>query len=384
MKSLRALALLAGLSLLAACDKDKDVEPPAELVDIRASIGVERLWSTSLGGGGEKLRLALDLASDGQSLFAASRGGEVHSFSLDDGKQRWKVDTDVELAAGPGAADGLVVVGTNDGDVVALDAADGKQRWRVKVSGEVLATPLVAGEIVVVRTVDGRLRGLSAADGSEKWLLEEQVPRLSLRGTASPVLSGDVILCGFDTGKVSAVALATGDLLWSTQVSTPRGRTELERLADVDAAVRVSGDDVYAVGFQGRVAMLAKDTGQVWWGRDLSSYRGLALDEDRLYVSSSEGSVVAVARRDGSAIWQQDGLRRRILSAPAIDGGGVVVGDFEGYLHWLSRDTGEFVARERPGGARISAAPLVVNGNTYVLDDEGKLVAYRAGGAAGR
>ena len=159
-----------------------------------------------------------------------------------------------------------------------------------------------------------------------------------------------------------AVALANGDILWQAQVSSPRGRTELERLADVDAAVRVSGDDVYAVGYQGRVAMIALDSGQIWWARDVSSYRGLALDDDQLYVSTSDGDVVALRRRDGSIVWQQQGLKRRGLGAPAIHGGAVVVvGDFDGYLHWLDRDSGRFVARERPGpDAHFATAPLVV------------------------
>jgi outer membrane protein assembly factor BamB len=197
------------------------------------------------------------------------------------------------------------------------------------------------------------------------------------------VLAGDAVVCGFDNGKVVAVSLEAGELLWQSQVSTPRGRTELERLSDVDSSVRVSGADVYAVGYQGRVAMLALDSGQVWWGRDLSSYRGLAIDEERIFVATSEGDVVALRRRDGSVLWQQEGLKRRGLGTPAVAGNAVVVGDYEGYLHWLDRDTGKFVAREHPGGARISAAPLVEGNRVFVVDEDGKVVAYRSGDAAG-
>ena len=288
----KRLALLCLAALLAVgCDKDEDVDPPAELVDIESDLRVESLWSTRVGDAGKHMRLSLGVAVDGETLYAAAHDGVVLAISAADGRSRWRVETELALSAGPGSGGGLVVLGTSDGDVVALDAADGRQRWKVRVSGEVLSAPLVAGDRVVVRTLDGRMRALAAADGRELWLVEELVPRLSLRGAAAPVASGDVVICGFDTGKLLAVSLATGETLWQTQVSTPSGRTELERLADVDAAVLISGEDVYAVGYQGRVVMLSLESGQIWWGRDMSSYRGLALDDDQLYVSAADGAV---------------------------------------------------------------------------------------------
>jgi outer membrane protein assembly factor BamB len=378
-----AVALLALLALAAGCDKDKEVDPPAELVDIRATLPVQQLWSEGVGGGGEKLRLALGLALDGPTLYAAARDGQVRALDAVSGRTRWQSNTKLDLSAGPAAGAGLVVVGTNGGRLVALEQDSGAERWSVQLSGELLATPLIAADRVVVRTVDGRLRALAAADGKEVWMVEDLVPRLSLRGTAPPVLSGDTVVSGFDSGKVMAVALAGGDLLWQAQVSSPRGRSELERLADVDAAVRVSGSDVYAVGYQGRVAMMALDTGQLWWARDLSSYRGLDLDDDQLYVATSEGDVVALKRRDGTIAWQQQGLARRGLGTPAVVGGAVMVGDFQGYLHWLDRNSGEFVARERPGRTRIAAPPLVDGARAFVIDVGGGITAFRIGDGAG-
>jgi len=378
------VAVATALAALAACDKDKTVEPPAELVDIKPSLAVKELWSTGVGGGGEKLRLALGLSELDGTLYAASRDGDVEAIDAGNGRSRWKTDTKLELSAGPAAGSGLVVAGTNGGELVALAAADGAQRWRAQLTGEVLAMPLVAGDRVIVRTVDGRLHALAAADGKELWTVEDLVPRLTLRGTAPPVLAGDAVICGFDSGKVMSVALATGEVLWQVQVSTPHGRTELERLADVDAAVRVSGDDVYAVGYQGRVAMLARETGQIWWARDLSSYRGLDIDVDQVYVATSDGDVVALRRGDGSVAWQQEGLKRRGLSAVAMVGSSVIVGDFDGYVHWLSRDDGHFVARDRASHTRVSMVPLVAGDRVYVIDDGGKITAYQSGAATGR
>jgi outer membrane protein assembly factor BamB len=378
---IRRVAVIGLAVLLAAgCDKDEDVDPPAELVDVEPAIHVKEVWSAGIGDAGEHLRLSLGIAVEGDTLYVAARNGVVHAISAADGRTRWRTDTELALAAGPGSGNGLVTLGTSDGDVVALEAADGRQRWKARVSGEVLSAPVVAGDRVVVRTLDGRMRALSAADGQELWLVEELVPRLSLRGAAAPVVSGDTVICGFDTGKLVAVSLASGETLWQSQISTPSGRTELERLADVDAAVRVSGDDVYAVGYQGRLVMLSLESGQVWWGRDVSSYRGLALDDDQLYVAASDGAVMALKRRDGSVVWQQDGLHQRGLGTPAVDGSAVVVGDFEGYLHWLDRDTGRFLARERPGDKPIRA-PVVAEGRLYALDVDGTLVAYESSGA---
>lgn len=384
MISRRILVVLAMLATLAACDKDKSVEQPAELVDVNQTLRVDKLWSRGVGGGGEKLRLALGLAMANDVLYAASRDGKVYAIDPANGRTRWETKTDVELSAGPGAGDGLVVVGTNDGTVIALDAADGKQRWRAKLSGEVLAAPLVAGDRVVVRTVDGRLRALGSADGKEAWMVEDLVPRLTLRGTSPPVGAGDNVVGGFDSGRVMAVALASGDILWQAQVSSPRGRSELERLADIDAAVRVAGDEVYAIGYQGRIAMIALDSGQIWWTRDLSSYRDIGIDDDQLYVATSDGDVVALRRRDGSTVWQQTGLKRRGLGAPVAHGGAVVVGDFDGYLHWMDRGTGRFVARARPGSTRFATAPLVSGDRLFIVDDGGEVVAYRTGGGSGR
>jgi outer membrane protein assembly factor BamB len=376
----RTLVAFGVLLLLAACDKDKEVDPPAELTDIEARLDVKRVFSERVGGGADRLRLALRPAIVGDRLYVPSHDGDIEALDAKSGKRVWRTSTDLPLSAGPGAdADAdLVVAGSSDGDVVALDAATGAERWRRNLTSEVLAKPLVTGRTVVVRTVDGRLTALEASDGTRRWEVLENVPRLTLRGTAAPIRVGDTVVCGFDNGKVVAADLDSGEVVWDTLVNAPRGRTELERLVDLDATVQVSGNDLYVVGFQGRIAMLAVDSGQIWWARDLSSYRGFAMDGENLYVTDADSRVIAMRRRDGTVLWEQTAMLRRGLTAPAVDPNGLVVGDFEGYLHWLDRDTGQIVARSRTDGERITNSPVVVDGIVYVLTDGGTLLALRS------
>jgi outer membrane protein assembly factor BamB len=246
------------------------------------------------------------------------------------------------------------------------------------VKGEILSAPAVSDTEVVVRTVDGKLRALALADGHELWSAEQQIPRLTLRGTAAPVVARDLAISGFDNGRVLAVSLADGATVWDSPVSPAHGRTELERLNDIDAAVKVMGDEVFVAGFQGRAAMLALDSGQIWWTRDVSSYRGVDVDDDQMYVSTSQGGVVALKRRSGIEVWRNDDLLKlRSLSAPAVVGDYVAVADLEGYVHWFDRTTGTIAGRVKTGGDRVTNPPLAVDGNLYVINDQGDIVALR-------
>jgi outer membrane protein assembly factor BamB len=367
----------AAFLMLAAC-AEKEIDPPAELVDIVPKRTVRHTWSAGLGGDSANLRLALrPIVVDG-TLYAASHDGEVTAMAADSGRRLWTVNTKLALSAGPEVDGGLVVLGSSDGDIVALDATNGSERWRKPIGSEVLARPLIAKDVVVIRTVDGHVEGLASADGAQRWAVDEQVPRLTLRGTAPPVLAGDRVIAGFDNGKVLAIDPRNGDVLWDAIVNAPRGRTELERLADIDAPVRVSGDDIFVVGFQGRVAMLALDSGQIWWARDASSYRGFAMDDDNLYLTNADSVVIAMKRSDGAVLWEQDAMKRRGLTAPAVDGDSLVVGDFEGYVHWLDKATGEIVARQKTDGERITNPAVTTDAGVFVQTDSGKLLAFKS------
>jgi outer membrane protein assembly factor BamB len=370
--------LLALVLAVTACSKEKDLEPPAELVDFSVKLKPDHVWSTGTKGGDDVLRLGLRPVVADNRVYVAGHGGDVQALELGSGRNLWRASTDLDLSGGPAVGDGLVVAGAVAGEVLALDAATGLERWRVAVGGEVLSAPAIGAGLVIVRTVDGRLRAFHVADGTEAWNYEQPVPRLTLRGNGPPVISGDMVLAGFDSGKVIALALSTGDLLWTATVAPPHGRTEIERLADIDSAVRVIDKDVYVVGYQGRVAMLSLESGQIWWGRDMSSYRGLVADADNLYLTTADSTVIALRRRDGTEVWRQAQFLHRSLTAPEIQDSSLVVGDFEGYLHWLDAATGEVLGRAKPGGGRISNAPVAAGDLLLVQSDSGKVEAYRA------
>ena len=375
---------LAALLIAAGCSKDKDVEPPATLVKFPATLPVKKIWGEGVGGGKKQSvpRLGLGPAVDNGVVFAASHKGEVLAASLDTGRHLWVKKLKIPISAGPGAGAGLVVVGSSKGAIVTLDGATGRELWRTRLNSELLSAPAIGEKVVVLRSVDGRLHGLDAHTGKELWSVEQQVPRLSLRGTATPLIAKEVAISGFDNGKIMAVSLSTGDTVWDTALASPHGRTELDRLVDIDSAVRVVGDNVFATGFQGRTAMLAIDSGQIWWAHDMSSYRGLAVDEDNLYVTQSDGIVVALRQRDGSELWRNQKMKLRRLSTPVLTSTAVAVADFQGYLHWLDKTTGELVARERVAKERISNSPVAAGETVVLLTDRGKLAAFRATPAA--
>lgn len=376
MRLASRLAPLVLAALLAAC-ADKDTAKPAELVAFRSTADLQRVWGVNLGGNEPRLRLGLGLASQGEAVFVASYGGAVLALNRDDGRRIWRVDSGLSLSGGPGAGEGLVVVGSANGDVLALDAATGSERWKTRVNSEILSAPDVGGGMVLLRSGDGRLIALRASNGEQVWAIEQEVPRLSLRGTGRPLVSDGLAISGFDNGRVVAAQLADGFTVWDNVVAPPSGRTELDRLADIDTAVVEADGAFYVVTYQGKAARLDRETGTPLWTRDVSSYSGLVVDDAAVYVSTAGGEVVKIDRRSGIELWKQGALARRRLSPPALLGPLVAVADLQGYVHFFDRETGEPAARVKPLQTRVSATPVVSGDKMIVMDAEGRIAALR-------
>lgn len=380
MSTCRVIVILCLASLLGACSlpgkRDRAAEQPVELAAIDNALKVRKLWSARAGGDAERLRLGLRPASDGTRVFVASRDGAVSGLDLVSGQRDWKAETALALSGGPGYGEGLVVVGSEEGQVVALESVDGAERWRARAPGEILVAPVISRNTVVVRTVSGDLVAFNALTGQRKWRHTQQVPRLTLRGTGQPAVGGDRVVAGFDNGRLVAIRLTDGVELWQAPLAIQRGRTELERLSDIDSNVVIINEEVYAAGYQSRAALLTLQEGQPLWAEEISSVGQLAVDWTGVYSTAGDGTVQALDRATGKPLWSQQGLLRRKLTGPEAFGNAVVVADFEGYLHWLSVDDGALVARVRAGKSAIVTAPLAVGDRLVVQDEAGAVHAF--------
>ena len=372
----RGLTCILLAMAVAACSSKGSVElEPMKLESFKAEIELRKEWSVSVGNGQGKLWNKLVHAVDGDQIFAPGSDGVVVALDRFTGKRQWQKKLKADVSGGVGAGYGLVLVGTMSGEVIALDSRSGDEVWRTNLASEILAAPATNGDVVVVQTQDDRLIALEAYNGAERWMYEERPAVLSLRGTSLPLITPYVVYAGLSSGKVVAIELQQGLPLWEQRVAIPTGRTELERMVDVDGRLMLKGGVLYVVAFQGRAAGLDEQTGGFLWQRDASSYVGVAQGFGTAYVSLADGQVESIDERSGAAVWTNDKLLRRQLSGPAVFSSYVAVGDMEGYLHVLSQVDGRFVARTRIDSAGVRVQPLVVGGWMYAFGNDGKLVA---------
>lgn len=382
----RSLLALVVITALSACSllegKSESQEQPAELSKLPASsLDARVVWRAGAGEASKKDFYGLRLALDASYLYAADTAGKVTAFSLKDGRSAWQAQSQPRLASGVGIAGEKLLVGTLDGEVIALNADKGAIAWRASISSEVLVPPVGNEQTIIVRTGDGRVYGLAAADGQRLWAFDRVVPTLSLRGVSQPVIADDRVFAGLDNGKLVALDLATGRLLWEEAVAVPSGRSEIERLVDVDADPVVSDNVVYAVSVGGAAVALDTATGNLKWRQELSSHRGLVVDSDRVYASGRDGRVWALDRQNGAVLWSQDALKHRQLTQPVVHNGQVAVGDLEGYIHWLSPEDGSLRGRLSAGRSAFIAPPVVVGDRLYVLGRAGDITAIELRGS---
>lgn len=384
-----ASVALSGCSLFDKFGKKDNIEPPHALVEFAATANVQSLWSASVGGGAGMSGAHLAPAVADGRLYAGGVDGTLSALDAATGARIWSHQegertggflrrgaNSLRWTGGPAVSGDLVVVGALDGQVYGFSSKDGSERWHTQVSSEVISKPAIGGDTVVVRSNDGRLSGLNAADGSLRWVFEQPVPALSLRGNSAPAISGGAVYSSADNGKLFALKLADGSMLWSQAITAGEGRTEVERLADVDGDIVVDDNSVYAAGYRGQISALSADGGRPEWQREHSSYAGVAVSPSAVISVDSDGNVWAFDRQSGANLWKQDQLGYRWLSSPAVQGNYVVVGDLEGYVHWLNLSDGKLAARVRVGKEPIQSAPVVAGNNVYVEDVEGRIAAF--------
>ncbi len=371
----KAFVLLAAALLISACSSVKKVEPD-RLRPIEASRDASVAWSAKAGAGSKRSVVKFAPFVSDQAVFAVNAEGGVAAFDRQTGASLWKTQLAAELTAGVSGDDRYLYVGSGNGDVYCLDQDNGSLIWKTTVSSEVISAPAAGPDYVVVRSIDGRVYALEKSNGKRRWLYTYSVPALSLHGNGRPLVVPDGVLVGLDNGKLVALRARDGRVFWETKLADRSGRSEVDKLSDLDADPVVFGSSIYAVNYQGAVAEISPADGRATWTSKVSSSAGLAVSESIVVVSDEFGTVWAFDRADGSVVWKQEDLSNRNLTAPVITGqGDVMVADLEGYLHILSGEDGLMIGRVKAASKEITARPVMRDGVLYTLDRSGTLSA---------
>lgn len=390
-----ALLTLTSLLALTGCHsfKKENVQPPTPLAkDFKPTVQVTRLWRSSVGDGAGSSGVRMRPAVVDGVLYADSTDGKLAAFDAASGKTLWSKSSrthgwfgwgdrkrkDALYAGGPAVLGDLLAVGTLDGHVYGVNAKDGSPRWEAELDSEVLASPVIVGDLVVVRTQDGRVYGLDAASGKRRWVYDQgTVPTLSLRGNGGLLAANGVVFFGSDDGKLVALRLDNGSKLWEQKLASGDGRTEIEKLVDVDGSILLDGSTLYGAAYHGNLAAVDGPSGRPLWAHPFSTFDSLAAAGNAIFGVNDDSQVWAFDKNGGADIWKNDALKYRWVTGPAVQGDYVVVGDMEGYVHWLQVGDGALAARERLSRKPIRAQPLVVGDTVYVEDVKGRIGAYR-------
>jgi outer membrane protein assembly factor BamB len=378
-RQLRANAVVfMAAALVMGCSATDTFEQPAQLPDASQQVSFERVWNVTVGDGhdGEFLYLAPLNADD--VVYAASTDGELLALNAETGKQIWKNSVKDRIFAGVGGDARQLYLVSRDADLLALSREDGRELWRAPLPTEVLSAPQSNGSLVVVQTTNGRVLAFNAADGEKRWQYDSVVPALSIRAAAAPLVGADVIISGFANGKLLALSAESGQPLWQYEVGAPQGRTELERLVDITSQPLVLENAILAVGYQGKLALIDLRTGNDIWSKTASSLYSPMVSNGNIFLSSANGDLVAMRGSDRRELWTQDKLAWRQLTQPVPFDDYLVIGDFDGYLHVVSQESGELVGRMKFDGDGIRVpAQRLSNGNLLVFGNGGKLAVYR-------
>ena len=369
--------------LVSACADDDNLDQPAEIVPFYSDYELEVTWLASTGKGVDEQYVFLQPLLLREIAVTVSRDGIINIISLKTGDFENEIDLDTSISAGIGGNEKIWLVASDDGYVIAIDREKQQQLWRSRVPSEVLARPEIYRDMVIVRTIDGRILGLNLTDGKIRWQYQRAIPDLTLRGSSEPVIARDRIFAGLEDGRLIALSPQNGEVIWDVALAVPRGRSEVQRLVDIDGDAELYGRILYAASYQGRVAAIDVSRGQFLWARDFSTHTGVVVDDKVLYSSDSNGYIWALDRANGATIWKQDKLAHRKLTRPTIFGDYIAVGDFEGYVHLLSRYDGHFVARYQLGqfdhlgwelASGIIVPPVVKGGDRLVVITRGGIL----------
>jgi outer membrane protein assembly factor BamB len=367
---------LLGALLLSGCNK-KSAYKPQELEKITQHGHFQTLWRAKLPKAEKAYGYKLIPAYDDGFIYLAAQNGQVEKRNADSGQRQWQTDTGVELSAGPGVGDGLLAVAGPEGHVLVLDAATGQQQWQKRLGSEILAPPVIADGLLIVRLHDGHVHAFDAHSGQRRWVFDTVIPNLTLRGNSTPLVRAGRVYIGFDNGKVAAIRLQDGSVVWMRTVVDNKGKTELDRIVDIDGDMALVATELYLSSAGNKTMAVATESGNVLWSRDLGSATGVAVSRTHLYLSDLESTLHALNRDTGADIWERSGYANRQLTRPSYYSGQLLSGDLEGWLHVFNAATGTPLARKKFGSKGWFGVPLVVGDAIYLYNKDGTVSAVR-------
>lgn len=369
-------SILGGCSLF---EKPVNTRPAKPLKPIKTTLHVKQLWSVSLGSGNGGYLLRLHPWVNQGVVYAVDQTGDVYAVKASNGDRLWSLQTHKHLTSGVSGGDGKLFVGTQKGNVVGVSIKGRKILWDTHLNSEVMAISKPAQGEVVAHTNAGKLVAIDVSTGNIIWSQGVQSPKLILRGKTRPVISGSTVIAGFSTGRISAFNISDGTPLWQLHVAQPNGASELQRMVDISSHIAVVDGVVFASSYHGKIIAATLGKGQKLWSHPMSSYAGLTVGTKAVYISDSHSDIWALDIGTGASLWKQSALHFRQLTAPVIIDNALVVGDYQGYLHWLSLTNGKFIARKHVTSSAIEAPPVVKGRNLYVQAANGVLAKYRVG-----
>jgi len=376
--TVRVLLGASLIVLLAACGSPDNSEPPAPLTDINNGLRFDQIWTIKTGAGisaGSYNRQPLLV---GDEIFTVDIDGLIKNIDAESGKLKWDFETGIESITGLFGNNKIIVASSRNGELNIYDRTDNNLnfRWSARLKGEIRSPPVTNADSLFIRTVDGRLSSISKADGSIQWTVSHLVPALSLTGNSAPILHNELVIAGFDDGKLAAFDQTNGQVVWEITVSQPTGRSEIERLVDVDGQFILGDGVIYVSSYQGRIAAIQAIDGEELWSRKFSSFNAMSIDADAIYISSDSSHLWSIDRRTGSALWKQDILHARKISAPLLFKDKIIVGDFDGHVHWFNQSDGALIGRLRPSYKRHYSRPFQWDNKIFAMDSDGILSSF--------
>lgn len=364
--------VMGAAAALVACSSTPERPKPAPLASGVNVFGIQQVWRTSVGA----TPAALAIWVGGSRMAFASSDGHVTLVDGGNGALLWRSAVGAPVAAGVGGDGRRLAVVTAQNDVLALDAANGRVLWRKRLPAQVFTVPLVAGERVFVLAADRSVTAFDGASGDILWTQQRAGDALVLQRGGVLLAVDDTLVAGLG-GRLVGMNPGNGQARWEAPIATPRGITDVERLVDLLAAVSRVGPSICVRAFQTAIGCVDAARGLVQWTRPANGAQGLSGDAERLFGTEADGTLLAWRRTDGERAWTSERFKHRQLSAPALLGRTLAIGDQEGQLLLVSREDGGLLARMPTDGSAITAQPVLAGNTLVVVTRNGSVVGFR-------